>query len=202
MGLLRPRCARARNDNHMAHQVSGGNTLLNHRQLLEKIGLAQGMLVADLGCGASGYFTLISAEMVGNSGQVYAVDIQKSVLAGITSAARMGGFHNIETVWSNLEIYGGAKVIKDGSLDVALLINTLFQSTKKAEIIKEMARMIKPGGLALVIDWKMTDAPLGPAVSERVKKEEVKAWAQQNGLALKEDFEAGQYHFGLIFTRT
>ncbi|MFH1226050.1 MAG: methyltransferase domain-containing protein [bacterium] len=183
-------------------QVSGGNTLLNQRQLLEKVGLVQGMAVADLGCGTSGYFVLISAEMVGNSGRVYALDVQKSVLAGVVSAAKMSRFHNIETVWSNLEIYGGAKAIKDGSLDVALLINTLFQSTKKAEIIKEMARMLKPGGLALVIDWKMTDAPMGPAVASRVKKEEVIGWASQNGLKLKEEFEAGQYHFGLIFIKS
>ncbi len=182
-------------------QVSGGNTLLNQRQLLDKIGLAQGMVVADLGCGAAGYFVLIAAEMVGNSGRVYAIDVQKSVLAGVNSAAKIGGFHNIETVWSNLETYDGAKAVKDNSLDAALLINTLFQSSKKEAIIKEMVRMLKSGALALVADWQMTNAPFGPAVKDRVKKEEVLTWAKQNGLTFKEEFEAGQYHFGLIFTK-
>ncbi len=183
-------------------QISGGDTLLNIRATLNKVGLTQGMVVADLGCGTSGYFTLVAAEMVGNSGKVYAIDIQKAALAGMTSAAKMGGLHNIETVWSNLEIYGGTKVIKDNSLDLALLVNTLFQSSQKAAVIKEMARMLKPHGLALVVDWKITDAPMGPAVKDRVKKEDLKEWAKQSGLVLKEAFEAGPYHFGLIFNKS
>lgn len=182
-------------------QVSGGNTLLNPRQILGKLEIAQGMQVGDLGCGSAGYFTMIAAELVGKSGKVYAVDIQKSVLAAITSLYRMNGLSNIETVWSNLEIYGGTKAIADNSLDIALLVNILFQSDKKAEIFKETARMIKPEGTLLVIDWKMTGAPMGPAPEHRFKKEEAIEWAKQNGLTLKEDFEAGQYHFGLIFKK-
>ena len=182
-------------------QVSGGNTLLNPRAILKKTGLSQGMAVADLGCGAAGYFVLVAAEMVGNSGRVYAVDVQKPALAGVKSAAKMGGFSNIELIWSNLEIYGGTKIIRNDSLDVALLVNTLFQSSQKAAIVKEAARMLKTGGLALAVDWQMTGAPFGPAVKDRVKKEELIGWAQQNGLTLKEEFPAGQYHFGLIFTK-
>lgn len=182
-------------------QVSGGNTLLKPREILDRLNITQGMQVADLGCGSAGYFTLMAAEMVGNSGKVYAVDVQKSVLAGVTSASRMGGFHNIETVWSNLEIYSGTKAIKDNSLDIGMLINVLFQSKKKSEIIKETARMIKSGGIVLIIDWKLTGAPFGPAPDSRFKKENVVKWAEENGLTLKEEFEAGQYHFGLIFNK-
>jgi ubiquinone/menaquinone biosynthesis C-methylase UbiE len=180
--------------------VSGGNELLNAKFILEKLELAQGMKVADLGCGGAGHFVFPAAALVGSEGVIYAVDILKTVLQGITSRARLELFNNIETVWSNLEICGVTK-IEDNSLDAALLINILFQTKKHTEVIKEAIRLIKPGGKLLIIDWKMTGAPFGPAVAARIKKTEIMSIVEALGLKQQEEFAAGPYHFGLIFIK-
>jgi len=185
----------------MPKQVSGGNTLLAPRLVLEKVGLKEKMTVADLGCGSSGYFTLVAAEMVGKRGKVYAVDILKTALQGVIGRAKMSGVHNIIPVWSNLEVPNGAKVIKNNSLDVALLINILFQSKNHEAILKETARMTKQRGKVLIVDWESTGAPFGPTIEDRPDKENLKRLAQQQGLKFVEEFAAGQYHFGLIFKK-
>ena len=174
--------------------------LLRPQQLFSELGLRENMKVADLGCGAIGLFVFAAARMIGDKGMVYAVDILPSVVERIRGAASSEGLHTIVAVWSNIEIYGATK-IPAGSLDAAFLINTLFQSKKHEEMLREACRLIKPGGRLLVVDWKKTFAPLGPPVAMRVEAEVIVALAQKAGLGLDHAFDPGKYHFGLIFSK-
>ena len=108
--------------------------------IFRKAEVSEKMKVADLGCGSSGHFVFPAARLVGKNGKVYAVDILKTVLESINKRTKQEGLDNIETVWSDLEIFGATK-IESGSLDISLLINTLYQSNKRAEILRETARM-------------------------------------------------------------
>lgn len=184
----------------MTQKVAGGTELLNTLDLLKHAGVGNAMTVADLGCGNAGFFVMQAAKMVGNDGLVYAVDIMKPVLASVTSAAKQAGLHNVQTVWTNLEVYRGAK-IPDETVDVALLINILFQSSKVQNIIREASRLLKVGGRLLVVDWKSTPSPLGPPHEMRVAPETIRKAAAELGLHEADAFDAGQYHFGLLFQK-
>ncbi len=185
----------------MFQKQAGGNQLLDPRYILEnKIGLGYGNVVADLGCGPKAYFTFQSARIVGDRGVVYAVDIQKQVLSSVESHAKNQGLENVRTVWSNLEINGATEIL-ESSLDLGILNNVLYQSTNMPEMIKEAIRLLKNGGKLLVIDWKKTGAPLGPKMNLKVNPEKIKELCEIFGLKLQEEFEAGQYHFGLIFRK-
>jgi ubiquinone/menaquinone biosynthesis C-methylase UbiE len=174
--------------------------LLNPKFLFEQVGITQGMKVADFGCGNSGLFVFSAASYVGESGTVYAVDILKSVLEAIKSRISFENIVNVVPVWTDLEVYGAAK-IPDVTLDVALLINTLHQSGERGGIVREAARMIKSGGKLLIVDWKKTQIPFGPPVERRVDKEQIIMACIEAGLELKKDFDAGMYHFGLVFVK-
>lgn len=176
--------------------IPSGTELLNPFSVLEHTGLREGMDAADLGCGAIGHFVFPAARMVGKSGTVYAVDILKSVLSAVESRAKIEGTTNVRTVWSDVEIVGATN-IPPGSLDVTMVVNNL----PKQGMISEAARLTKPGGVVLVVDWKPTAAPFGPPSKDRVDKEAVKAMAAADKLRLKEEFEAGQYHYGLTFVK-
>lgn len=181
-------------------QVFGKSELLDATKILQEIlGVSAGQVVADLG-GGGGMFALESARLVGEQGQVYVVDIIKNILADIESKARMSGLHNIKTIWSNLEIVGAAK-IKDAVADYALLVNVLFQSKKHREILNEAYRLLKSGGLLLVIDWRDTKPGFTPPSELQVDPNAVINHAQQLGYNLVQDFSAGNYHFGLIFVK-
>jgi ubiquinone/menaquinone biosynthesis C-methylase UbiE len=182
-------------------KVPGGNELINSEWLLkEKVGLGLGMKVGDFGCGGGGYFALQAARLVGSHGQVYAVDILKSVLNNVLSRARSLGIENIVTVWSNLEVFGATKVT-DGSLDAGLLINILFQNKEPGMLLKEAARMIRKGGALLVVDWKEGRFPLGPLPQDKVMSKAVRETAASLGLKEKDSFDAGTFHFGLLFEK-
>jgi len=178
----------------------GGSSLIDAASLLNKAQVGDKMKIADLGCGSSGHFVFPSSKLVGKKGIVYAVDILRTTLETIDKRARAENFLNIRTVWSNLEIFGATK-IEAGSLDLAMLINTLHQSHKRAEILRESVRLIKKNGKLVIVEWKNIAAPFGPPAEERVKKELVDNAVRKLGLKQEEEFEAGQYHYGLIYIK-
>lgn len=178
--------------------IPTGSELLDPQKILAKLDLREGMTVNDLGCGASGHFVYPAARMVGEKGRVYAVDILKSVLSNIESKSRMQNFNNVVPVWSDIEILGGAKEIADGSCDAAILVNV----HAKAAMMKEALRTLKKGGKLLLVDWKPVASPFGPPTKDRVSAEEAKKRAAELGLELLEEFEAGSYHWGLIYKKT
>lgn len=180
--------------------ITGGNALIDVNLILSRAHIGDRMKVADLGCGASGHFVFPASKLVGRNGIIYAVDILKTVLENIDKRARIEGMNNIKTVWTDLEIFGATK-IEAGSLDVSMLLNTLYQSKKRAEIMRESVRMTKKGGKLVVVDWKNISIPFGPPPEERVNVDLLKKAAVKLGLSLDSEFEASQYHFGLIFTK-
>jgi len=180
----------------------GGTHLLDAEFLLSnKLGLRNGMTYADLGIGSAMHFIFPAAQMVGNEGKVYAVDIQKGLLSAAQSRARTEGLGNIETVWSDLEVYGAAKAITNDSLDALSLINVLYQTKEDEHVFNEANRMLKAGGKALVIDWLSNGASFGPPESARTSLDKVRQMAKVVGWREIEVFEPGTYHFAILFKK-
>lgn len=178
----------------------GRSELLDAGQILSNILLLQpGQMVGDLGAGG-GMFATQAARLVGEQGQVYAVDVVKNVLSEMESKARMNGLHNIKTVWSNLEIVGATK-IRESSLDSAIVVNVLHQSQKHYEIMAEGARLLKQGGRLMIIDWDENAPKFAPPDHMKVNKTKLNEFAEQLGLTLEKEFKAGNYHFGLIYIK-
>jgi ubiquinone/menaquinone biosynthesis C-methylase UbiE len=184
----------------MTNKPTGGAAILDVNFILEKARIKERMKVADLGCGTSGHFVFPAAKVVGPHGLVYAVDILKPSLESIARRARQENIQNILTVWSDLEVYRATKIEAD-SLDVALLINTLFHSQKRAEILRESIRMVKKGGQILVVEWEDTSSPFGPPPDKRVKIDQLKNVSLKLGLKVEEEFDAGEFHYGVLFSK-
>ncbi len=182
-------------------KMPGGNELLNPQSILhDELQVTYGSQIGDLGCGGVGYFTFQSAQLVGDTGLVYAVDVQKMILKNIEHRAKMLGLQNIKVVWSNLESFGATK-INDGSLDFVLLVNILFQNKHPEKVLREAVRMLRNQGKLLVIDWKQGRFPLGPSADRKIAPEKVSDLALGAGLKKRKEFEAGKFHYGIIFEK-
>lgn len=180
--------------------ISGGAQFLNPNEIIEKVGLIEGMKVADFGCGNLGYFIIPAAKIVGKTGTAYAVDILKTVLESVRSRAKLEGLTNLETIWANLEDPTSIKIPVE-SLDVVFLKNVLFQNKKHKEIISSAVKLLKKGGKLLIVDWKKIGIPFGPPVEIRIDKESIKTLATTLKLRLVEETEFGEYFWGLIYQK-
>lgn len=182
-------------------KIPSGNELINNEKLLRSAGIEQGMKVGDFGCGSGGFFALQAAKMVGKDGRVYAFDVRRKALESVENKARFAGLFNIDLIWTDLERFGGAKRIPNNSLDLGLLINTLFQTEDKRAVMRETIRMIKPGGRLLIADWERAASLFGPPPERRVHPDLMKELALELGLEFDREFKAGKYHYALLFTK-
>jgi len=160
------------------------------------------MVVADFGCG-TGYYSIASAKIVGKNGKVYAIDVQKDLLQAVKSSALISDLKNIEIVWADLELLNGSRLANE-SVDLIIISNILFQSENHSAISKEALRILKKGGRVAVVEWiKSPDAngKIGPSEEKRLSKEETQKIFFEEGFKLEKDFEAGDNHYGLLFTR-
>jgi len=174
--------------------------LFDIETILKKMNVSEKQCVAELGCGNFGFFVFPLARLIGRQGKVFAVDILKATLEEIKTRAAKENLPQIEVIWSDLEIFKATK-IEANSLDSALLVNILHQSEKKIEILREAIRLLKRGGQLLIIEWKNIDLPFGPNPEKRVKLDALKTAIPKIGLEIKEEFEAGPYHYGLILIK-
>jgi len=176
----------------------GTGGFLKPEEVLKELNIKKGMTIADFGCGA-GYFTIPMAELVDETGKVYAFDILKTALESVRSTAKARGLLNIQTIWSDLEILRSSK-LEDSSVDLVLLANILFQSSKKDSIIKEATRILKKGGKMVVIEWKKNQ-PMGPPEKLIVDENLIREMIEKEGLKFDKQFPAGERHWGMVFIK-
>ncbi|MBZ0283377.1 MAG: methyltransferase domain-containing protein [Anaerolineae bacterium] len=100
-----------------------------------------GEQVVDVACGA-GIDSLIAAKMVGTGGRVIGVDMTPAMLAKARRGAAEAQFANVEF----REGYAESLPVPDGWADIVISNGALNLMPDKAAALKEMARVLKPGG--------------------------------------------------------
>ncbi len=161
--------------------------------------LKEGDLVADFGAG-SGFFLEPIAQAVGESGRVFACEIQKVLVDKLGDLINIKKLSNVQPLWCDLEELNGINIPTDG-LDVALLINTLFMLENKTSAIKEMGRTLRVGGKFFVIDWYESFSGMGPQPEHVLSKDEAMVLFENEGFVLEREFPAGDHHYGIAFRK-
>lgn len=167
---------------------------------INELGVYDGMIAADLGAG-TGAYTIPLAERVGETGRVYAVEVQKDFLTNIQDAAAAHGLKNVEVIWGDIERVGGTK-IKDASIDVVVISNVLFQAEDKKGLLLEAKRILKTGGKLLLVDWKDSFNNLGPAQDAVIPAGVARALCEHEGFVIKKEIPAGEHHYGFIMLKS
>ena len=110
----------------------------------------EGMTVLDAGC-AMGFFSLPLARMVGPSGKVLCVDIQKKMLSKLESRAVKAGLSDrVRPLLASEQSLG----LQDweGQVDFALAFAVLHEVPDPARTVGEIHAALKPGASLLVAE--------------------------------------------------
>lgn len=167
---------------------------------IAQLSVEDGMRVADFGSG-SGHYTVAAADAVGDTGRVYAIDIQQALLKKVKNLSTNEHKKNIEVIWGDLERVGGSK-LREESMDVVLIANTLFQVENKDAVIKEAYRVLKQKGRLLVIDWTDSFGGLGPQPAYVIHESDARLRIEKGGFVHDRSIDAGAHHYGLIFRKS
>lgn len=109
--------------------------------------LQPGERVVDVGCGA-GLDSLIAARMVGDEGSVIGVDMTPDMLAKARGSGAEAGRANV----TFRDGYAETLPVPNGWADVVISNGVLNLVPDKAAALKEMARVLKPGGRVQIGD--------------------------------------------------
>lgn len=169
---------------------------LNPEEILKQLRLSENAKVADFGCG-SGFWTIPLAKILKEE-KIYAFDIREQALSALRGRAKLEKINSIETKLCDLE-KPQSTGLNDNLLDFVLIPNLLFQNENKKNIMEEAKRVVKKGGEILVLDWSKSSS-LGPK-ENLAPKEEIKRIAMELNLKLEKEFQAGSFHYGLIFKK-
>lgn len=147
-----------------------------------------GETVLDIGCGG-GIDTVISAHRTGPTGEVIALDFLPEMLQRTTSAAAQAGLHNVSPLEGEME----AIPLPDASVDLVVSNGVINLSARKARVMAECARVLRPGGRFCVSDLTVEQDDLPPEILTQPA-----AWAGCVAGALAEaDFERQLRRAGL-----
>ena len=169
---------------------------LQPENLLRELGLSEGMTIADIGCGP-GFFTIPAAQIVGPTGMALAADIQGEMLSSVRSRALEHDLANVRIVKTNdREI-----PIPEGSCDFALLAYMLHEVEHRASFLHRAARILKPGGRLIILEWDKVAEPVGPPMEDRISPEELLADAQAAGLRQVEERALTETQYLRVYER-
>jgi ubiquinone/menaquinone biosynthesis C-methylase UbiE len=114
-----------------------------------------GDTILDLGCGA-GIDSILAARRTGSSGQVLALDFLPEMLERTVRSAREAGLGNVEPIEGEME----AIPLADASVDVVISNGVVNLSPRKARVLAECARVLRPGGELCVADLTVEEEEL------------------------------------------
>ena len=116
--------------------------------ILKRSGISSGMRLLDVGCG-SGPYTIFMARAVGKDGLVYALDIQKDMLAKLEDKLALPQNKDIINVHPILADAANLP-LEDNSLDLALIVSVTREFPDGHKVFKDIKRVLKPNGLLAV----------------------------------------------------
>ncbi|MCU0844049.1 MAG: class I SAM-dependent methyltransferase [Spirochaetes bacterium] len=123
--------------------------LISPRRRLVAAGVREGSRVLDFGCGP-GTYSIGAARMAGPEGRVYALDIHPFAADRVAAAAAREKLGTITTIVSDC-----ATGLDDGSVDIILFYDTIHLIGDPAPVIREMHRVLSPGGTLSVFSHFM-----------------------------------------------
>ena len=115
--------------------------------IIEKLQLAPGQVVADIGAGP-GVLSIPMAKAVAPGGKVYAVDIDKGFFDHVDSRAKEQHVTNVVNV---LGEFTDPK-LPASDVDVALFHDVLHHIKDRAGYLKSTAKYIKPAGRIAIVE--------------------------------------------------
>jgi ubiquinone/menaquinone biosynthesis C-methylase UbiE len=139
----------------------------NPVQILTSLGLKKGDVLVDIGSN-NGFFAIPAAEIVGKTGQVYAVDIDNIAITDLQERLKDKGFFNVETFISSGEDFRK----DDINADIIFLGTVLHDFQTPLKVLENAFFMLKSGGKLVNFDWKKKETLMGPPLDIRFSEKQ------------------------------
>jgi SAM-dependent methyltransferase len=124
----------------------GRDERLQINRVMDTLGIVPGKNVADIGAG-SGWFTVRASKRVGDSGTVYAVDINPEAIRYIDSRIRKENLRNVKPILGKPD-----NPLLPAAVDAVLLLKTYHEVAEPIKLLRNLRLSLTAGARVGVID--------------------------------------------------
>jgi arsenite methyltransferase len=149
-------------------------------RVVETLAIYPGDQIADLGSGG-GYFTYRFAVAVGETGQVFALDVDPSQNAYVEEQATERGLPQIKPVHIPEDALG----IPDESVDMIFLSNVFHHLPDQTDYFRRAGSALRRGGRVVVVEFRGDSFPSGHATTPN----EIRTQMEAAGYTLDESHD-------------
>ena len=164
--------------------------------VIENLPIKTGDRVADMGAG-TGYFSVPMSKLVGDTGIVYAVDIQPEMLAKIETRTDELGISNIERVLATDKDPG----LPAEAIDMALFVDVYHELEWPREVMSALYDSLVPGGKVVLIEYRGEDPEIPILRLHKMTAEQVRKEMAAIGLAFVQNYDFLPSQHFLVFEK-
>lgn len=152
--------------------------------MLANLGVQPGMTVCDMGCG-NGFHTLRLAEMVGEEGTVYGVDVQPEMLKLLRDRFEEKAVENIIPILGSFH----NPHLPRNSIDLILLVDVYHEFSHPEHMLRHMRDALKPDGVIVLVEYRLEDPDVPIKILHKMSKKQVAKEMEANGFKLAREFD-------------
>jgi len=124
------------------------NRLQPPEQVLKIIGVTKGMTMAEIGAGRGRYIVQLAVR-VGETGKIYAEDIDEAALRHLENRCEQWGLENVEIILGEVT----DPKLPEGALDLIFIISSYHHFDDPVSLLRTAKSALKPGGKLAVVEW-------------------------------------------------
>lgn len=174
--------------------------LIDSTRVLSKMHIPEGTIFLDIACG-TGKYSIAVARKKGESVKIFAVDLWQ---AGLEELQRESARSNIDTIQPILADIRRRLPFADNSVDSCLMATILHDLSpgEREAVIGEAARLLKPGGILHIIEFKKVDYGPGPPVRIRLDIKDIASLVVPHGFGEIAGNDIGEYIYMVQYRKS
>ncbi len=130
------------------------NRLQPPDQVMDAIGIRPGMVGAEIGAGRGRYVVQLAVR-VGESGKIYAEDIDAGALTHLDQRCERWGLTNVESVLGDVT----EPRLPDSELDFIFIISSYHHFADPTTLLRNARTALKPDGVLAIGEWLTSTSP-------------------------------------------
>jgi len=173
--------------------------LIDRKIFFDELQLVSGISLLDLGCGR-GEYAIAAAKFIGEEGRIYGIDLWEEGIAALREQAAAKGLKNLTALVSDIS---KRVPLNNRSIDVCLMatvLHDLVEVDGAGKTLDEVRRVLTPGGLLAILEFKKVEGPPGPPLTIRLAPEEVNQIVTPHGFMERRGVEVGPYNYLMTFS--
>jgi ubiquinone/menaquinone biosynthesis C-methylase UbiE len=163
-------------------------------EVIAALNLKAGETLVDIGAG-SGFFSFRFSPKVGDSGRVFAVDVNPDMILYMNRVIGDKKLKNVTTVLSASD----NPLLPSVPINRFFICNTWHHIQSRPQYLALMKKMLKPGGQIVILDYKKEQLPVGPPPEMKMDRKEVISEMEAGGFKLAKEHSFLPYQYFLVF---